>query len=118
MSDRVQPDHERQPHQPSHWPRNDGTLQRQGASTYGGGARACPSGNVEVEGHTRRKRRSPGKMSRLSRDRTRTVMAYLVARERVSADRLSAVGFGPDRPGTPVIARILAGRVTGVSSSG
>jgi OmpA-OmpF porin, OOP family len=58
--------------------------------------RACPSGNVEIEGHTDASGDRRENVA-LSRDRARTVMAYLVARG-VSADRLSAVGFGPDRP--------------------
>lgn len=57
---------------------------------------ACPSGNVQVQGHTDASGNRRENVA-LSRDRARTVMAYLVARG-VSADRLSAVGFGPDRP--------------------
>lgn len=58
--------------------------------------RACPGGNVEIQGHTDATG-SRTKNIALSRDRAEAVRDYLVQRG-VSAERLSAVGFGPDRP--------------------
>ncbi|HEV7689179.1 MAG TPA: OmpA family protein [Hyphomonadaceae bacterium] len=58
--------------------------------------KACPGGNVEIQGHTD----ATGPRSKniaLSRNRADTVRDYLIQRG-VSANRLSAVGFGPDRP--------------------
>ena len=58
--------------------------------------KACPAGNVEIQGHTD----ATGPRRRniaLSRDRAEAVKDYLVQRG-VSADRLTAVGFGPDKP--------------------
>ena len=53
-------------------------------------------GNVTVEGHTD----SRGKYKynvKLSQDRAESVMKYLIKRG-VAADRLNAIGYGPDRP--------------------
>jgi OmpA-OmpF porin, OOP family len=58
--------------------------------------KACPSGKVEIQGHT--DATGPrAKNTALSRDRAEAVKDYLVQRG-VSADRLTAVGFGPDKP--------------------
>jgi OOP family OmpA-OmpF porin len=56
----------------------------------------CPAGNVEIQGHTDATG-ARAKNLALSRDRAQAVRDYLVERG-VSANRLSAVGFGPDRP--------------------
>ena len=58
--------------------------------------KACPTGNVEIQGHT--DATGPrAKNIALSRNRAQAVRDYLTQRG-VSASRLSAVGFGPDRP--------------------
>jgi OmpA-OmpF porin, OOP family len=58
--------------------------------------KACPANNVEIQGHTDATGRRAKNIA-LSRDRAEAVSDYLVQRG-VSADRLSAVGFGPDKP--------------------
>jgi OmpA-OmpF porin, OOP family len=58
--------------------------------------KVCPAGKVEIQGHT--DATGPrAKNTALSRDRAEAVKNYLVQRG-VSADRLTAVGFGPDKP--------------------
>jgi len=56
----------------------------------------CPAASIQVQGHTD----SVGSREmnlRLSRERAESVVAYLT-RKGVDASRLSAEGFGPDRP--------------------
>lgn len=53
-------------------------------------------GNVTVEGHTDSRGKYKLNM-KLSQDRADSVMKYLVGRG-VAAERLNAVGYGPDRP--------------------
>jgi OOP family OmpA-OmpF porin len=58
--------------------------------------KVCPAGGVEIQGHT--DATGPrAKNIALSRDRAQAVRGYLIQRG-VSANRLSAVGFGPDKP--------------------
>jgi outer membrane protein OmpA-like peptidoglycan-associated protein len=54
-------------------------------------------GNVRVEGHTDSRGRAD-KNRDLSRRRAEAVVRYLVEQGSVPATRLSAEGFGPDRP--------------------
>lgn len=59
-------------------------------------ARACSDLRIEIQGHTD----STGRRSvnvALSRERASAIKDYLVERG-LSADRLTAVGYGPDRP--------------------
>lgn len=58
--------------------------------------RATPTMRVRVEGHTDMVG-VPAANQLLSEDRANRVMAELVARG-VAADRLTAAGFGQDRP--------------------
>ena len=53
-------------------------------------------GNVTVEGHTDSRGKYKLNM-KLSQDRADSVMRYLVERG-VDANRLNAIGYGPDRP--------------------
>jgi OmpA-OmpF porin, OOP family len=59
-------------------------------------ARACAELEIEIQGHTDGTGRRPANLA-LSRERAQAVKDYLVGRG-LSADRLTAVGFGPDRP--------------------
>jgi OOP family OmpA-OmpF porin len=59
-------------------------------------ARACDDLDIEIRGHTDSTGRRSANLA-LSRQRADAVKNYLVGRG-LSADRLSAVGFGPDRP--------------------
>ncbi|CAN0479273.1 unnamed protein product, partial [Phaeothamnion confervicola] len=59
-------------------------------------ARACSGLRIEIQGHTDSTGRRTSNMT-LSRDRAGAVKDYLVERG-LSADRLTAVGYGPDRP--------------------
>jgi OOP family OmpA-OmpF porin len=59
-------------------------------------ARSCADLKVEIQGHTDGTGRRSANLA-LSRERADAVKNYLVERG-LSADRLTAVGFGPDRP--------------------
>lgn len=59
-------------------------------------ARACPAAEIEVGGHTDA-RGSRAANLELSQKRAEAVVRYLVA-QGIEAGRLSAVGYGPDRP--------------------
>jgi OOP family OmpA-OmpF porin len=59
-------------------------------------ARACSDFPLEIQGHTDSRGQRDANLA-LSRERAIAVKDYLVDRG-LSADRLTAVGFGPDRP--------------------
>jgi OmpA-OmpF porin, OOP family len=59
-------------------------------------ARACAGLDIEVQGHTDGTGRRSANLA-LSQERAQAVKDYLVGRG-LSADGLTAVGFGPDRP--------------------
>lgn len=59
-------------------------------------ARACSEFRLEIQGHTDDRGRRKANMA-LSLSRANAVKDYLVERG-LSADRLTALGFGPDRP--------------------
>ena len=59
-------------------------------------AKACSSVRIEIQGHTDSTGRRSANVA-LSRDRAVAIKDYLVERG-LSADRLTAVGYGPDRP--------------------
>ena len=59
-------------------------------------AKGCPAASIEIGGHTD----SKGALAmnvKLSEDRARAVMSYL-QRKGVAADKLTAVGYGPNQP--------------------
>jgi OOP family OmpA-OmpF porin len=59
-------------------------------------ARKCPAASVEVSGHTD-PRGSRDMNMRLSRARAQSVVSYLASKG-IAAGRLSAEGYGPDKP--------------------
>lgn len=56
--------------------------------------------NIQVEGHTDSRGRR-NRNVKLSQDRAEAVMKFLVERGNVDSARLTAVGYGPDRPVVP-----------------
>ena len=59
-------------------------------------AKACSDLRIEIQGHTDSRGRRAANLA-LGRERAEAIKDYLVERG-LSADRLTAVGYGPDRP--------------------